>query len=143
MGKRTHRPVRRRTTVLMTGFPPRVRALIETRSCHLCEICGDYGVQVHHRLPRKSGGRHGEAKVRVNSPANGLMVCTVCHDVAEGRSVVNRWGNRIRGSREESRRNGWLLRERDAATEVAVLTAVGWQRFDDLGRSHRIPQEAL
>lgn len=124
----------------MTGFTPKVRALLNSRSCGLCEICGGAPVQEHHhRLPRRMGGSRLPV---VNSPANGLAICSVCHDVAEGRSVLNQWGNRIHGSRDESYRNGWLVRTGHDPREIAVLTAVGWQRFDDFGQSHPLPQEA-
>lgn len=47
-----------------------------------CVVCGKgpYGLQVHHRKPRRMGGRTGPA---INSPANLVSICPEDHAWAE------------------------------------------------------------
>lgn len=123
-----------------TGFTRKTHDLIHARSCGVCEMCGSAASeQHHHRLPRRMGGSRVPY---INSPANGLALCSICHSIVEGMSVTNQWGNRVHGSREVSYRNGWLVRDGDDPRCVAVFTAIGWQTFDDLGHSNPLPQEA-
>lgn len=120
------------------GFPPRVRAAILDRSSGWCELCGTEPVaQVHHRRPRGLGGTSDPT---VNRAANGLAVCAPCHDVIEGRSVVHPRLGRVRGSRAESERKGWLISRLspDAPDEVPVWTADGWVQLSDSGAKRRI-----
>lgn len=77
-----------------------------------------------------------------NSPANGLYICNVDHDRVEGRSVLNQWGNRIHGSRQESFDKGWLVRSGQDPREIAVELAYGFRRLDDHGHAFPLPQEA-
>jgi 5-methylcytosine-specific restriction protein A len=123
-----------------TGFPPAVKAMIEARSLGLCEVCAMHPAEViHHRRPRGMGGSRDPV---TNSPANALHICNVDHDLIEGRSVLNHWGNRVHGSRKESFIKGWLVRPHDDPREVAVELAYGFRRLDDRGDMHELPQEA-
>jgi len=42
----------------VTGFPKKVRAIIEARAKGICERCQftNVGLQIHHRRPRGMGG---------------------------------------------------------------------------------------
>lgn len=103
--------------------PPAVRAAVIERDEMKCQCCGAHvgGIQysLHHRLPRRMGGRKGAAAERSYSMANLVTVCGSatspdgCH-------------YRIESDRFQAYDDGWLLREnQDAATE-AVLTYRGW-----------------
>lgn len=116
-----------------TGFSPRVRALIHDRGNGLCEICGAAEIeQIHHRRPRGMGGTR---RASTNQAANGLGVCSVHHDVAEGQSVTDRFMRRIHGSRERSERYGWLISKHTAAEPrtVPVRLVYGWVLLDNDG----------
>src|SRR5688572_2138184 len=54
-----------------TGPKRSVEEMVDARSGGMCEwpTCPMPQVHRHHRLNRKQGGRHGEAKVRVNGAA--------------------------------------------------------------------------
>ncbi|WP_280427190.1 HNH endonuclease [Nocardia brasiliensis] len=65
-----------------TGPSKKVVDLIRDRSAGICEICGwAEGQQIHHRRPRKMGGTRDP---QINSPANLLHLCNLCHAVVEG-----------------------------------------------------------
>ncbi|MGZ9830173.1 HNH endonuclease, partial [Tsukamurella ocularis] len=112
--------------------------MIIERSGSVCELCGALPAdQVHHRRPRGLGGTSDPT---VNRAANGLAVCRWCHDVIEGRSVEHPQLGRVRGSRAESERKGWLISRLspDGPDEVPVWTAVGWVQLSDGGEKRRI-----
>lgn len=104
--------------VPVTGFSPQVRDVIIERGGGMCERCGALpGTQAHHRRPRGMGGskRHD-----TNTPANGLWACDLCHD----------WVER---NRTEARKEGWLIRQADKASETKVLRRGEWVLLDDGG----------
>lgn len=120
------------------GFPRAVKELIHARSGGVCELCGALPAdQVHHRRPRGLGGTSDPT---VNRAANGIGICAPCHDVVEGRSVDHPVYGRVRGSRAESERKGWLISRLspDAPDEVPVWTAAGWVQLSDSGAKRRI-----
>ncbi len=89
--------------------------LVDERSKGMCEWqgCPRLGVDRHHRLNRKSGGRHGEMAELVNGAAWLLKVCKVHHAY-----VTSAYGKQL----AEVRRKGWVLREGQNALRVPVLT---------------------
>lgn len=112
-----------------TGPPARVRRLVRQRSLGRCEIalpgCRHLADQIHHRLGRKAGGRHGAARTRVNGAAWLLDCCSPCH-----RQVTSPHGAAL----AVARGRGLLLREHEDARLVPVL---GWRGvpvlLDDAG----------
>lgn len=98
------------------GAPtPETRALVMRRSNAYCEWigCRAVGTDVHHRLNRKAGGRSGLSSLRVNSPAYLLVACRYHHQMVTSQHGV---------SLQLARETGWLLREHEDGTQVAVLT---------------------
>ncbi len=89
--------------------------LVDKRSKGMCEWqgCPRLGVERHHRLNRKVGGRHGEMAELVNGAAWLLKVCKVHHAY-----VTSAYGEQL----AEVRRKGWVLTERQNALRVPVLT---------------------
>ena len=105
----------------MTGFPPKVRATITSRSGRYCEIglpgCRDIALHKHHRRCRGMGSTN---RPETNMPANGLDVCLHCHTYIESH-------------RTEAYENGWLVRQTDEPADVPVLYRGTWVLLDDLG----------
>ena len=63
----------------------RTRILVAERAEGICEICHKAaGVEVHHANPRGMGGRHGEAKKRIEAIENLRWVCRKCHQERHG-----------------------------------------------------------
>lgn len=66
-------------------IPAAVRKALQARSGGKCEIrhpdagCTRTAVEASHRVPRGSGGRHGEAKTANDRPVNFLHACGPCH----------------------------------------------------------------
>jgi hypothetical protein len=102
-----------------TGPKKSVTELVDERSGGVCEWpdCGQRQTERHHRLNRKNGGRHGEAKERVNGVAWLLGACRPHH-----RRVTSPVGE----VRKEALDKGWLLLEHQDATRVPV-----WTRHSD------------
>jgi len=98
-----------------TGPTAAVRTLVDARSGGRCEWPGCPRPQQdrHHRLNRKSGGRHGAAAVRINGAAWLLAACRPHHE-----RVTNPTGE----VRVEAARMGWVLRENQDAESTPVLT---------------------
>ncbi|MFG1872199.1 hypothetical protein [Micromonospora arborensis] len=98
-----------------TGPTPEVRALVGARCADRCEWPGCHrpAVDVHHRLNRKNGGRHGAARERINQAGWLLGACRHHH---------NRVTNPVGETRTEVERMGWLLREHQDALTTPVLT---------------------
>lgn len=116
-----------------TGPSREVRALIAARSGGWCELagCSRRAIDVHHRLNRKSGGRHGEAAVRVNGAAWLLHVCRECH----------RWLTNPTGvDRQLCLDNGWVLLERQDAQQVPARLRHGIVLLENDGgmRTHDV-----
>lgn len=135
---RLTKPTSARSPRRPEGFPRPVRDLIEARAGGVCELCGVLPVaQIHHRRPRGMGGTSDPG---TNRAANGLALCSCCHDVVEGRSVLHPQLGRVRGSRAESERKGWLISRLspDAPDEVPVWTAIGWVQLSNSGAKRRI-----
>lgn len=102
-----------------TGPTTTVRALVRARSSGLCEWpgCPRPGTDLHHRLNRKQGGRHGEMRDRINGAAWLLDACRPHHErvtspVGEVRVAVEQLG--------------WVLREHQDAEVMPVFTRHGW-----------------
>lgn len=102
----------------MTGFTPKVRALILQRDGG-CVICGrTHGaLQIHHRAPRGMGGSKA---AWVNQPPNGITLCADHH----------RW---VEANRAEAEAAGWIVRRGitlPADVPVLYLTGLRWLRPD-------------
>jgi 5-methylcytosine-specific restriction enzyme A len=97
-------PMRRRYRD--TGPDAKTRELVLERDEYGCVYDGwNRDLQLHHRLPRKSGGRADRRAS--NSPANLLTLCRDCHDLMESR-------------RDEAYEIGYLVREHDDPAETPV-----------------------
>jgi hypothetical protein len=122
-----------RTRSRYTGPKKSVIELIDKRSGKRCEWpgCHQPATERHHRLNRKSGGRHGEAHERVNGPAWLLSVCHTHHMALPRRRKI-------------AERMGWLLREHQDATQVPVQTRHDAEPvwLDNSGRWHRYEEGA-
>lgn len=86
-----------------TGFPADVVELIWERDKGGCARCGrgliraNRGLDwaIHHREPRGRGGA-GKRRTWVNLPANGVLLCSACHD----------W---VEANRADAIDTGWLV----------------------------------
>lgn len=98
-----------------TGASPYTRALIVWRAGHYCEwqSCRTPGSDIHHRLNRKAGGRHGLMHDRLNSTAALLLVCRRHHE-----QITSAHGMLLGDARDR----GWLLREHQHPEDVPVWT---------------------
>ncbi|MGC4886754.1 hypothetical protein [Micromonospora sp. DT227] len=98
-----------------TGPTPEVRALVVARCGGRCEWpgCRRAAVDIHHRLNRKNGGRHGTARERINQAGWLLGACRHHHE---------RVTNPVGEVRNEVEAVGWLLRENQDALATPVLT---------------------
>ncbi|WP_072689335.1 HNH endonuclease [Rhodococcus marinonascens] len=106
-----------------TGFPAKVRNLIDNRADGACEVCGRaFWDVIHHRRPRRSGGSRKES---TNRASNGIGVCSRCHDVIESR-------------REDSTRDGLLISQFDhrKPAEIGAELRYGRVLLDDFGGIH-------
>lgn len=107
-----------------TGFSLGDRQVILKRSYGWCEVCNKRPTaHLHHRKPRRMGGRSGAGRDDVNRPSNGLALCVECHDRIETKS------------RRQSGRDGLLLRDgqNPRTTPLNLPRYCGWVLFDDLG----------
>ena len=55
------------------GISTEVRNLIYKRFDGLCFLCGGYGSEIHHIIPRS------ENKDLINEPSNLVLLCNSCH----------------------------------------------------------------
>jgi 5-methylcytosine-specific restriction endonuclease McrA len=96
-----------------TGPDRATRELVLERDDYRCVVCGTgpYGLQQHHRKPRRMGGRSDKT---INSPSNLISLCPGDHSWVEGR-------------REEAYELGYLVREQDDPAQIPV--AVGGRGF--------------
>lgn len=96
------------------AVPAEVRDALIARAGGLCEIrragCRIQGTDPSHRITQKSGGRHGEAKVRHDRLSNVMWACRPCHD----------WvGNNPAAAKAEY--VGWALEEWQAPAACPAL----------------------
>lgn len=98
-----------------SGPTQKVRQYVRDRSGGWCEWsgCGNAATDIHHRLNRKAGGRHGETRRRINQPGWLLHVCRSHHMV-----VTNPVGE----VRVTVVAMGWVLLEGEDARVVPVQT---------------------
>lgn len=98
-----------------TGPKQSTRDVVKERSGGMCEwpACPEMATDIHHRLNRKDGGRHGEARERLNGPQWLLHACREHH-----RKVTSAWGAVL----ILAKRMGWVLMEHQDALRVPVLT---------------------
>lgn len=106
------KPHRRRRS---TGPTAKVRGVVHARSGDRCEWpgCPNGRAEVHHRLNRKDGGRHGEMGHIINQPAWLLDACGHHH-----RAVTSAFGAAL----NLAKATGWVLMEGQDARVVPVLT---------------------
>lgn len=107
-----------------TGFSPEDREIITHRSGGYCERCNRRpAAHIHHRKPRRMGGRYGAGFDDVNRPSNGIALCLDCHQWAETQD------------RAEAIRIGIILPESadPADTPVTLPRYRGPVILDDLG----------
>lgn len=98
-----------------TGPPRRVRRAVARRSGGMCEWpgCWALATEIHHRLNRKNGGRHGAMQKLINQPEWLLHCCRMHHNL-----VTSPFGP----VRKLVIDMGWLLLEGQDAAVVLVLT---------------------
>ena len=101
-----------------TGPSQRVRNLVAERSQGWCEwpVCVQRATDVHHRLNRKQGGRHGKMADRINQPAWLLHACRDHHAV-----VTSPVGE----ARLQALAMGWVLLEGHDAVRIPAVTRHG------------------
>jgi len=114
-------------------FTPAARALIDLRANERCERCGRWSpnCQRHHRRPRGMGG---SSRPDTALAANGLRLCSDCHDIIEGK--VPQSGV----TRTVSKRMGWLIEQGKNPEAVRVKLWDGWFLLTNDGR--RLPIKA-
>ncbi|MBO0813854.1 MAG: hypothetical protein J2P30_01670 [Actinobacteria bacterium] len=93
-----------------TGFPPAVRQAVRERARLRCEGCGtwlgDHDGELQHRVAR---GRGGSRRPVISSVVNALLLCHVCHMLAESRD------------RHSHEAGLWLWSWQDPAAEPVLL----------------------
>lgn len=107
------------------SFSPRAREAIALRGHELCQRCrGSDGLACHHRLPRRMGGTSRDL---IGHPANGVLLCRVCHDWVEShRQCALEQGLLLHAGADPREQPMWLLLPYGAA----------WYRVDDEGLVH-------
>lgn len=116
-----------------TGPSSKVRTLVAKRSGGLCEsaTCFQAATDLHHRLNRKAGGRHGVMADLINQAAWLLHACRTHHD-----AVTSPHGE----ARSRAIATGWLLLEGQDARHVPVVSRHGRVYLtDDGGVSNTAP----
>lgn len=107
----------------MTGFSPKVRAIIEERDGYRCVRCNKSTTQIHHRRPRGMGGTK---RPETSSASNGVLLCgsgtTECHGEVENSRVLARAAGYLVSQRQDPstvplliRRTGWVLLNEDGS----------------------------
>ena len=97
--------LKRRTP--LAAIPAVVRYAVYSRDQFRCQRCGDLidegmPFSLHHRKPRRMGGRQGAAAVESYDMANLITVCG---------NGVRRCHGDIEADRSQASDDGWLLRE--------------------------------
>lgn len=117
-----------------TGFSDEDRHIVLQRSYGKCERCNrrDAG-HIHHRKPRRMGGRSGAGAKDVNRPSNALALCPACHDEIETKT------------RGEAQELGLILSDGQDPAETPVLLPRyrGWVTLADDGNIHWIASRRL
>lgn len=107
-----------------TGFSPEDRQVIIRRSYGQCERCNRRPVaHLHHRKPRRMGGRRNAGLADVNRPSNALALCLDCHNWAETQN------------RRAAKNLGLILsdHENPPTTPVFLPRYRGWVTLSDDG----------
>lgn len=113
---------------MTTGFPKKVRDLIEARAGGQCEAmwvltCNGRPEQIHHRRPRGAGGSKASA---VNRAGNGIFICEPCHRLIESQ-------------RDAARAAGLLVSLHEShPANVAVVRRGDLVLLDDFGGVHQL-----
>lgn len=118
-----------------TGPSAATRSTVRGRADHRCEWpdCGQPGVQYHHRLNRKMGGRHGKRREQLNQASWLLYACHLHHE-----QVTSAFGEVL----DDAKSMGWVLTETQNALEEPVHTALGRLLLDDKGGYEVLPEVA-
>ena len=124
-------PVRRGAPLRRAAgaVPVEVRRVLAVRSGGVCEIglvsvCLGQARDVHHRVRRGAGGRHGAARAASDRLSNLLHVCRSCHEWVHANPAVSRGA-------------GWLLGLGFGVPGLAVVSYRGvWRRLGDEGGVH-------
>lgn len=138
---RSGKPLVRRTPLVSgKGERPvgkKVREIVAERSGGRCEIgfphCEGTASQMAHRVARKAGGRHGEARAENDRASNLVHACWVCHRVVEERpAIAEEFGLRLPEGADPARVPVWLATH-DPALPVWLDDEGGWHCFEDAG----------
>jgi hypothetical protein len=111
------------------AVPPARRKTLADRSGSWCEPqlaeagCWGRATDPHHRITRKDGGRHGEAKERSDQLSGLVHACRPCH----------RW---VHDHPAKARDLGLLLREHQIPAYEPVLYRGDLVYLDDAGNKH-------
>ena len=111
---------------MTTRVEREAREAVQKRSHGMCERCGGFGSNIHHRRPRGMGGTSTP-----EDPTNLVMLC------GSGTTGCHGW---VESYRAKAWEQGWLVPRRDpreptdvpvwALGEWCLLTAEGWVPFD-------------
>ena len=103
----------------MTGFPRKVRDLIQARAKGICELCQFTNVQlqIHHRRPRGMGG---SKQAETNQASNGVLLCLRCHQLIER-------------FRTDALHTGWLVLQGKHPAETPIWRNKRWVQLGDDG----------
>jgi hypothetical protein len=106
-------------------------AIVRERSGGRCEMgiegCWGTARELHHRITRKSGGRHHAARVRSDRPSGLLHGCGCCHLVVTDHPKF-------------AYTNGWSLREGQDPSQEPVLYRGDLVYLDDAGQIHNFEE---
>lgn len=101
-----------------TGPAQDVRDKVYCRDRLACVMClGEYGLQIHHRTPRKAGGT---SRPEINLPSNLIVLCFGCH-------------SRVESQRELARGRGYLVPSHANPADVPILWRAAWVWLCDDG----------
>ncbi len=102
--------IRRRSD---TGPSTAVRAVVMARAGNCCERCGipvvNIPADLHHRLPRRSGGTKNPA---INDPHNVVLICRDCH-------------THVESHRTQAKVDGWVVPSWEDPETVPLIDVFG------------------